>query len=839
VEVSNVRNAALGRESAIPFEFVREVQVKSGGFEAEYGGAVGGVINVVTKSGTNQFHGEGALMFTSAGLNSRTRGFWRGNVANVTQPQFFRQKEDEYNTFYPGFSLGGPILQDRLNFFSSYFPTIDRTERSIAYPNGAETTTSRTVRHYAINRLDYAPTQKIQINTSYIWTPIRVDGLLKGADPQVNKVPNDTSILGGFTPSQAYTASFTYSVSPSLILSARYGYKYLNDKGNNYGLPTGTLLIYQTATANQTSPPVPANLAGAAGFQNISNPFTVIKDQLTRHNVYLDGTYIKRIGGQQHTFKGGYSLNRIANQVDDDYPSGRFDLFWGDEFSRGTIDGATGAFGYYRWEDGIRHNNAGANSRNQGFYFQDQWQVHPRVTINAGLRVENEFLPPYAKVAANGAKIPNPIRFGWGDKLAPRFGGAWDVFGDAKWKISASYGHFYDTLKYELARGAFGGDFWVTSVYTLDDPSKLGLLNKSNPGAAGTLITRFDNRTVPINAQGELDGIEPDLHATYSRSISVASEYQLSRSLVASVRYTRNRLRYPIEDIGIFDADENEVYVIGNPGYGLRDYTISDLNGAPLTLKAGQSLFPRAVRNYDGVEFRLDGRLTNGGLFRGLSYNASYTYSRLFGNYAGLANSDENGRSQPNVSRAFDLPFGNFDSQGNNVYGLLNTDRPHAFKLFGAYPVSWKGGETTFSLSQLAFSGTPRSTELTVVVPVFINGRNDLGRTPAFTQTDLLLAHAFKVGEGKTLKLDANFANLFNQGVAVRYQTRINRAGNLTVGPPGSGSALTDQQFFNGFNPSNFLQGTTGTSLPLSPFYNRPVEFQGIREIRLGVHFIF
>ncbi len=56
VEVSNVRNAALGRESAIPFEFVREVQVKSGGFEAEYGGATGGVINVVTKSGSNQFH---------------------------------------------------------------------------------------------------------------------------------------------------------------------------------------------------------------------------------------------------------------------------------------------------------------------------------------------------------------------------------------------------------------------------------------------------------------------------------------------------------------------------------------------------------------------------------------------------------------------------------------------------------------------------------------------------------------------------------------------------------------------------------------------------------------
>src|SRR5580765_105149 len=77
VEVSNVRNAALGRESAIPFEFVREVQVQSGGFEAQYGGATGGVVNVVTKSGSDEFHGEGALMVTNAAMNSRVRGFWQ------------------------------------------------------------------------------------------------------------------------------------------------------------------------------------------------------------------------------------------------------------------------------------------------------------------------------------------------------------------------------------------------------------------------------------------------------------------------------------------------------------------------------------------------------------------------------------------------------------------------------------------------------------------------------------------------------------------------------------------------------------------------------------------
>jgi outer membrane receptor protein involved in Fe transport len=841
VEVSNVRNAALGRESAIPFEFVREVQVKSGGFEAEYGGATGAVVNVVTKSGANTFHGEGALLFTGSGLNSSPRGFWRSNVSAVTQPQFFRQKEDDYRNIYMGFSLGGPIIKDRLHFFSSYFPEFNRVERSIAYTNGAETTTSRVLRHYAINRLDYAPTQKLQVNTSYIWTPIRVEGLLKGADPLVARPTNDTSIQGGFTPAQAYTASATYTATSNLILSARYGYKYTNDKGNNYGVPTGAYITYARASSLQTNPPVPANLAGAQGFTNISSTFQVVKDTISRHNVYLDATYITRFAGQQHTFKGGYSLNRIANEVVDDYVNGRFDIYWGEAFTRGSVTNRKGAYGYYIWEDGVRHNN-GANSRNQGFYFQDQWQIHSRVTINAGLRFENESLPPFTKVAANGAPIPDPIRFGWGDKVAPRFGGAWDVLGNTKWKLSASYGHYYDTMKYELARTSFGGDYWVSNVFQLDDPTKLSLIGKANPAAAGVAITKYDNRTVPVNAQGELDGIDPDIHATYSRSFNITSEHQLRGNMVASVRYTRNRLKFPIEDIGIFDAEENEIYVIGNPGYGLRSDTIKSLSGINLTLKPGQSLFPKAIRNYDGVEFRLDSRL-NDGWFKGLSYNVSYTWSRLWGNYAGLANSDENGRSQPNVSRAFDLPYGNFDSKGNNVYGVLNTDRPHAFKLFGAFPLNWKGGETLFSLAQLAFSGTPRTSEIVAVVPVLINGRNDLGRTPVFTQTDLLVAHSFKLGEGKTLKLDANIINLFNQAAPVRYQTRITRTGNLSVGPPGSGAVLTDQQFVNGFDPTIYIKDATvpvsSTSLPRSPFYNLPVEYQGLREIRFGVHFIF
>jgi hypothetical protein len=819
VEVSNIRNAALGRESAIPFEFVQEIQVKVGGYEAEYGGATGGVINVITKSGTNDFHGEGALMWNGAALNSAPRGFWQRQAANASLPEFFRQKEDEYRTFYPIFQLGGPIFKDRLHFFTSYAPELSRTERTIPFTTGTKTTNQRLLRHYGIARVDYAPTQNMQINSSYLWSPIKQQGVLTGVDPRVAPPTNDLSILGGYTPASAYTASWTWTPTSKLILSARYGYKYLNDKGNTYGLPTGTLLLYQQPTSQQTSPAVPSQFAGATGKQNISNPFQVIKDVSTRHNVYLDMSYVSRLFGQQHTLKGGFALNRISNTVVDDYPNGRFDFYWGTGFSRGSLVNARGTYGYYVWEDGVKH-NATANSRNEGFYVQDAWQIHSRVTINVGVRFENEFLPPFTK-EVNGHKVPNPVYFNWGDKIAPRIGGAWDVRGDGKWKLSASWGEFYDTLKYELARTSFGGDYWHERVYKLDNPD-ITLVNKANPAALGSLLIDIDNRTIPINSQGYLDGIDPAIKPILSREFTAASEHRFRQNMIGSVRYTHKHLVRGIEDIGTLDAEENEVYIIGNPGFGATSDKILAPSGDPFT--------PKAKREYDGVEFRFDHQIREGAL-KNLSYFASYTWSRLYGNWAGLANSDEAGRSQPNVSRAFDLPQGNFDEHGKNVYGRLATDRPHQFKIFGAYEFKTRAGLTDLSLSQVAFSGTPLSSEVLYIVPVFFNGRGDLGRTPVYTQTDLLASHTFTLSERVKAKVDINVTNLLNQDVVTGRTTRINRNGNITFANP--------NLFYAGFDAVAKVNPATGAAPAFNPIYNLPSAYQGIRDVRLGFHLSF
>jgi hypothetical protein len=214
---------------------------------------------------------------------------------------------------------------------------------------------------------------------------------------------------------------------------------------------------------------------------------------------------------------------------------------------------------------------------------------------------------------------------------------------------------------------------------------------------------------------------------------------------------------------------------------------------------------------------------------------ASYTYSRLFGNYSGSANSDENGRSDPGVSRAFDLPYYYFNSKGQNATGRLATDRPNAFTFFGSHDLKWKAGVTNFGLNQTAFSGTPFTTQVIYIsAPTFPNGRGDLGRSPWFIQTDLTVKHTIRMGERFTLIPEANIINLFNRAAATNVSNGINRSGALTE------NTLPLSKFFSGYsidtlvNPSNPTPG-----IFYNPIFNRPTSYQDPREIRLGLRLMF
>ena len=817
VDVSDVRRGTLRTNSAIPFEFISDVQVKSAGMDADSGGATGGVVNVATKAGTNSFHGEAIYLFTNDSLNPRPRGFWKLLPSNANVADFFAPREDSYSNRYPGFVLGGPIVKNRLFFNVGYMPTFTNVDRTIDYAAGTRKFNQKTSYHFGLFRVDYNPLSKLQVNTSWIWSPVKIrGGTLPSQDIRLAAPTNDLTVQGGFQPSQQYSASATYSFTSKFLLSARYGYRYQNDKLFNYGLSGLPRIVYNTAA------PAGVPTPGGAGFANVSSTLRTEFDVTDRHNVYLDSSYI----AGRHTLKFGYLLNRLGNQVRSDFTNGSFSVNWGEAFSRGSVNAQRGALGYYRWEDGVRLNN-GVNGRNQGLYITDNWRANKRLSLNLGIRLENEFLPPYTP-EVNGKKVANPVSFDWWSKVAPRLGFAYDVMGDGKWKLAGSFGLYYDVMKYELARGSFGGDYWFTHVYRLDNPAVLNL-SRANPGALGTLITSYNNRSIPINAAGELEGIDPNIKPYTQREFTVRLDHALSSRFTGTIRYTHKTLLKVIEDIGVLDAEDNEVYLIGNPGFGETRNTKSVYGGK--TPNGQEFLVPEAIRKYDGLEFRVQGQV-----LKNTQMVASYTYSRLFGNYSGTANSDENGRSDPGVSRAFDLPYYYFDSKGKNAVGRLATDRPNALALFIGHDLKWgKGGTTNFGINQLVFSGTPLTTQVIYIsAPTFPNGRGDLGRTPAFIQTDLSVKHIFKMGERFSLVPEINVINALNRAALVNVNNAINRSGALTEG------TLPIKTFFAGYDINKLVNPSNPTAgIFYNPIFNRAIGYQNPREIRLGMRFIF
>jgi hypothetical protein len=788
--------------NGINFDFIQEVQVQTGGFEAQYGEALGGIVNVVTKSGTNQYHGDVFGYFQPQNFEATRKN---ANPLLVSKTDFLvHQSSIDY-----GADLGGYILKDKLFFYGGFNPLTNSTfkEADPFYANYALGVINRSLTTYDYTgKIDYNLGTKHQFEGSVFGDPSHSPMTFNSPLSTVPAPgPIDTSVESKFNyGTRTWTGRYNGTLTPNWAVTVNYSNFY--NSFTNTPLENGYQIVDNTAVQAGTGGSI---TYGGIGFNEAS---------VSKVNQFaVSSTHIFRLLGG-HTITYGYQFEDDVYNDIYRYTGASFQLPNLPELGPAAGQTVSGA-AFTRQYEGTpgaspivlvftRGNysppTVATDTRYNSGYFQDSW-TFGRITIKPGIRFEQQQL-----IGVNNT-------YTFAHNWAPRIGFVIDPFNDRKTKIYGTWGRFFEKVPLDIAVRSLSDETSITgALYADPGPGQQPNLSPSNYIPGGNIAFQ--------GGAANLESVAGGTGAQYQDEIAGGYEHEFAHNLTVTGRYVYRDLRRILEDMSGINVTQAlagvpQIYVIGNPSKtldifqnvsacsnpGVGNCTSSGYtafaNGTtnPIGSDGIPDGFPNPYRIYKSGEFIVTKRLAN------LQFYGSYVLSKLDGNYQGSYRSD-NGQNDPNISSMFDFTNSDGRLTGQDVPGLLETDRTHQFKLFSNYMwrnfsvgASWtptSGTPITDLLDHPAYlnagevpvcpnpAGTPQPLSTTVTTASFLcpgGPRGALGRTPWIFPFNVHGEYTLKLGERMRLKFVADLFNLFNEQKVIR----VNQFGEQN-GSPGT-----------------------------------------------------
>ncbi len=780
VDVTGIR---LGSQiKSLPEEFLQEVEVKTATYSAEYGRVFGGVVNAITRSGGNSYHGEAFGYFDNEHLQADAKpAVLGGNFAGFTADDF-------------GASLGGYLVRDHLWFFGVYDRKVLQRDVQLSTGSGSPYDGSK-FRSDDLRQNLYAGKLTWSVNPS-----VNIIGSVVG-DPSINAA----QLVEDASPSTRAIHDHSGRPDLSLIGTAVGGswvadlglfrHRERRDRTPDFQPPFLTTDDSQVPTWDLVHCPLPGCYSGAPWvFIPIAPNEPMLKEDYRRDTARASVTGY--LGA--HEVKAGADLAWLSGTVTQSIPGGYrrtlsalpdgtllfIQQWFGDE---------TGLFGADRVASRVTGN---PKTRNLAFYAQDRWKVLANLTLNAGLRYD-EFRLTDAVTGGTITDLKN--------NFAPRVGVSWDPESNGRSKVTAAYGRFFEAIPLHHQADAFRG-----SQLTVVSPFGFSF----DCGVTAVSCESFPNRAaVPA---------DPGLRAPSAEQFSVGYQREIGEGFTLGIQGLYSRLDRALEDRCDVKGNDAAFFFTGNgcvlmnPGegnFGRDEFPVITLGDLPMEILCTNGLnpeegrasvpcpsLPEAKRTYRGLALTAEKRFSERAYVL-----ASYVYSRLRGNYDG--NFNELGQSSPNTNFDFDYP-----GLTENAYGTLANDRPNQAKLTGFY--SFPFGVTA-GLNAYYRSGRPKDKlgSFNIVqgapIPFFIEPRGSQGRTPADYDFDLHLDYAVPV---QMVRVDL-ILDLFR---ALNRQTVLQ----------------TDPFYnFDGFQADNGMQ--------TNPRYGQPILRQDPRLLRIGLRASF